>query len=447
MPEFTDSQALTARFEDALAYAARLHARQVRKGSGIPYVAHLLSVAALVIEDGGDEDQAIAALLHDAVEDQGGDVTRQEIRRRFGDRVAAIVDGCTDADVSPKPPWRVRKEQYVAHLADAPPEVQRVSAADKLHNARALLQDYRDLGEALWERFTGSKEGVLWYYAAIVHTLRASYPEGESALVDELARTVAALEELVAAQKGSAAKYRWILFDADGTLFDYERAEDVALETTFCESGLGYTPARAEAYKAINGQIWTEFEEGEVTPDQIKVERFLRLFAILDIEADAEAFAYQYLHNLGQQATLIEGAEQVIQALVEGGEVRLALITNGLRDVQRARLARSPLRDSFAQVVISEEVGAAKPAAKIFDVAFQGMGYPERHEVLIVGDSLSSDMQGGSDYGIDTCWYNPGHRPRPPGTTICYEIHALHEVLDIVGGASKHHNRKVHPAT
>src|SRR6266705_4170467 len=132
---------LTARFEEALIFATRLHASQSRKGSAIPYIAHLLAVTALVLENGGNEDEAIAALLHDAIEDQGGAATREIIRHRFGDTVVTIVDGCTDAEVIPKPPWRPRKEAYIAQLRDASASVRLVSAADKLHNARTVLAD------------------------------------------------------------------------------------------------------------------------------------------------------------------------------------------------------------------------------------------------------------------------------------------------------------------
>jgi (p)ppGpp synthase/HD superfamily hydrolase len=184
---------LTSRFEDALVFAAQLHARQKRKGTDIPYVAHLMSVASLVLENGADEDTAIAALLHDAIEDQGGARTREEIRRRFGDRVAAIVQGCTDAEVVPKPPWRARKEAYVAHIAHADAATRLVSAADKLHNARAILADYRALGEALWKRFNGGKEGTLWYYRALSNAFRQA---GSSPLTEELDRVVAEIERL-----------------------------------------------------------------------------------------------------------------------------------------------------------------------------------------------------------------------------------------------------------
>jgi len=184
---------LSARFEEALTYAARLHAGQLRKGTKIPYVAHLLSVASIALRHGADEDEAIAALLHDAVEDQGGAATREEIRRRFGENVARIVDGCTDTDVTPKPPWKPRKEAYIAHVREAPPSVRLVSAADKLDNARAILADYRLVGEALWKRFTGGKAGTLWYYRSLVRTFRET---GSSPLVDELDRVVSEIERL-----------------------------------------------------------------------------------------------------------------------------------------------------------------------------------------------------------------------------------------------------------
>ncbi len=186
---------LGERFEQALVYAARLHAHQERKGSGVPYIAHLLAVAALVLEDGGDEDEAIAALLHDAAEDQGGLATLEDIRRRFGARVADIVAACSDTFVTPKPPWKARKTAYLEHLRDAPPSVRRVSLADKLHNARALLRDYRREGERTWARFTGGREGTLWYYRTLVEVFQAT---GEDAHTRELARTVAELERLAA---------------------------------------------------------------------------------------------------------------------------------------------------------------------------------------------------------------------------------------------------------
>jgi len=189
----TSNPILTKRFEDALVYAAKLHAQQVRKGSMVPYIAHLLGVASIVLEYGGDEDEAIAALLHDSIEDQGGNMVRKEIWRRFGERVVAIVDGCTDTDLQPKPPWRERKEAYIAHIRDVIPSVRLVSAADKLHNAQTILKDYRSVGDAIWDRFKGGKEGTLWYYRSLVDEFRAVEP---SPLVDELDRVVKEIERL-----------------------------------------------------------------------------------------------------------------------------------------------------------------------------------------------------------------------------------------------------------
>ena len=186
---------LSRRFEDALTYATRLHAGQIRKGTTIPYIAHLLAVTSIVLEQGGNEDEAIAALLHDAIEDQGGASTREEIRRRFGETVVEIVNGCTDAEVVPKPPWRMRKEEYIAHLRDAPASVRLVSAADKLHNARAILVDYRSEGESLWKRFHGEKAGTLWYYRSLVDVLRKT---GPTPLIEELERVVSEIEALAA---------------------------------------------------------------------------------------------------------------------------------------------------------------------------------------------------------------------------------------------------------
>lgn len=188
---------LSDRFTEALVYAVQLHAKQTRKGSGAPYVSHLLRVAGIALEYGADEDEAIAALLHDAVEDQGGAATRDAIRRRFGDRVAEIVDGCTDTDQQPKPPWRQRKEAYLAHLRTASHSVRLVSACDKLDNARSILADYRTGGESLWERFRGGRQGTLWYLQSVVEILKQ---EEAGPLVDELERVVGELVSLVRAE-------------------------------------------------------------------------------------------------------------------------------------------------------------------------------------------------------------------------------------------------------
>ncbi len=192
---------LTRRFDDALLYASYVHGGQTRKDTEIPYVAHLLGVAALVLEDGGDEDEAIAALLHDAGEDQGGAPRIADIQARFGDRVARIVAACSDSqtiDPREKPPWRQRKETYLAHLPSQRPDVLRVSVADKLYNARAIVADYRQLGDALWKRFNAERDDQLWYYRSLVIAFRQGNP---GRLTDELARVVEELERLVKSSK------------------------------------------------------------------------------------------------------------------------------------------------------------------------------------------------------------------------------------------------------
>lgn len=187
------SMILSNRFSEALTYAAELHATQVRKGSGVPYIAHLLGTASIALEYGASEDEAIAALLHDAIEDRGGPTTREAIRNHFGDTVTAIVDGCTDSDATPKPPWRDRKQAYIDRISQASHSVRLVSAADKLYNARSILKDYRELGDRVWERFKGKKDGTLWYYNSLVEALR----QAESTpIVEELARTVLELNKL-----------------------------------------------------------------------------------------------------------------------------------------------------------------------------------------------------------------------------------------------------------
>ena len=185
---------LSPRFENALTYASIVHAGHLRKTSQIPYLSHLLAVAALVLEYGGDEDEAIAALLHDAVEDAGGQPRLADIRQRFGERVAEIVWGCTDADTTPKPPWQARKETYINHLKHASRSTLLVSCCDKLHNSRTIVADLRIHGDEVWKKFAGKRDGSLWYYSALLaeyQRLNVHKP-----LVEELARTVETMQSL-----------------------------------------------------------------------------------------------------------------------------------------------------------------------------------------------------------------------------------------------------------
>lgn len=186
--------AITPRLRLALDYAAELHADQFRKGTDIPYLSHLLAVASFAMEYGGNEDEVIAALLHDAIEDQGGEPTRVEIENRFGPVVAAIVKGCSDTDEMPKPPWQSRKELYLSNLRHHDASTRFVSACDKLHNARSILSDYHRIGDTVFDRFTGGKNGTLWYYRSLVEVYKELGPRH---IAEDLDRVVSELENLV----------------------------------------------------------------------------------------------------------------------------------------------------------------------------------------------------------------------------------------------------------
>lgn len=188
---------LGARFRDALVYASELHRDQTRKGNDVPYVAHLLAVAGLVLENGGTEDQAIAALLHDALEDQPGRTSQEEIATRFGDDVVRIVTGCSDTTPDEmrdgKPPWLFRKQRYVDHLEIVTEDVLLVSCSDKLHNAQSILRDLRTLGAETWARFNAGRDDQLWYLRSLAEVFARRLP---GSLADELTRTVAEIERL-----------------------------------------------------------------------------------------------------------------------------------------------------------------------------------------------------------------------------------------------------------
>ena len=201
MPEkFTDTPLLTARFDAALRYATAHHARQLRKGTPVPYAAHLLAVASLVLEMGGSETEAIGALLHDAVEDGGGPPMLEQIRSEFGDDVARIVLANSDSDSEPKPPWTQRKTEYIAAIAHKQPDELRVSLADKLHNARAILLDSRTVGDELWYRFRrGAGDAIRWYYRSLYDAFddrRDALGPGAIPTLEELGRTLDEIDRL-----------------------------------------------------------------------------------------------------------------------------------------------------------------------------------------------------------------------------------------------------------
>jgi 2-haloacid dehalogenase len=223
-------------------------------------------------------------------------------------------------------------------------------------------------------------------------------------------------------------KYTHLLFDADGTLFDYETAEAQALADNFAHHGLDFQPAHGERYQAINHRFWQRFEQGLTTAEELHTGRFQALFGEFGIKYDADFFANTYLAQLGQQAQLIAGAAELIAEL--HGRYHLTLITNGLANVQYPRLQKSGLAGYFEAIIVSDEIGAAKPDPAIFDVTFERLQRPSKETVLIIGDSLTSDMAGGRSYGIDTCWYNPSGRPAELDLT--YEIRKLSQLRNIL---------------
>lgn len=225
-------------------------------------------------------------------------------------------------------------------------------------------------------------------------------------------------------------KYEVILFDADDTLFDFNHSERNAFHHSFAE--FGYTNAlvdfRAD-YKEVSKVLWNDLEQGRITLQELAVERFRRLFNKTSLDLDPENFSRVYLDFLGQESHLVEGALDLCNNLVD---YRLAIITNGFSAVQTARIENSPLCNAFEQIIMSEETGSQKPDKVIFDVAFSRLHMTDRSKVLIVGDSLTSDMQGGINYGIDTCWFNPHKKENHVGNKPTYEIQQLSELLKIV---------------
>ena len=223
-------------------------------------------------------------------------------------------------------------------------------------------------------------------------------------------------------------KYTWLLFDADDTLFDFPRAEANALKWTLEQSGLPFQPEFIGLYSRFNQQVWREFERGEITALELRVKRFRLFFDETHLNADPQTVSPLYLQNLALGIDLLEGAEEVVHELK--GRFHLALVTNGLKDVQHPRLAGSALRDCFEKVFISEEIGAAKPSREYFEAVFRELGQPPKESVLLIGDSLTSDMCGGVDYGIDTCWYNPAGKTTE--LLVTYQISQLQELVKLL---------------
>jgi 2-haloacid dehalogenase len=221
--------------------------------------------------------------------------------------------------------------------------------------------------------------------------------------------------------------YKWILFDADNTLFDYDAAEFGALTFTFEELGHPLTTDHHTSYRQVNHQNWLAYERGEITQAILRTRRFEQFLAAMAMNEEPGHVSGRYLFHLGNRIDLVDGAAELVEAL--HGRVGLMIITNGLKDVQRSRMNQSEIGQYFHDVIISEEVGVAKPDGRIFDICFERMGHPQKSEVLIVGDSLTSDIQGGLNYGIDTCWFNPAGRPNTLGRDVTFEIGRLEELI------------------
>jgi len=224
--------------------------------------------------------------------------------------------------------------------------------------------------------------------------------------------------------------YPWLWFDADGTLFDYDRAESTALRQTFQAVHTPFDDGYLDVYRRINGQLWQSLERQEITSVALRVRRFELLAEALHLSWSPVQVSSAYMEQLALCADLIDGAYDVLRALQARSQI--AIVTNGLQAVQRSRLAHSRIRDYITELIISEEVGAAKPHPAFFEAAMARTGHRARSDVLLIGDSLSSDMQGGADYGLDTCWYNPGGEARPGDLHITYEIAQLRELLKVI---------------
>ena len=225
--------------------------------------------------------------------------------------------------------------------------------------------------------------------------------------------------------------FELILFDADGTLFDYDKAEAYALESAFAATQIPYQNDYINAYKLINSTLWLDFEKGLISPSEIRVERFDQLFNQFKIKTDTTVFGDVYLDFFAEAGFLIDGAEDIVNKI--SSQTTTAIITNGLSVVQRSRFSKAPIMSQFKDVIISEEVGVAKPNPEIFEITFEKLNHKNKNTTLIIGDSLTSDIQGGVNFGITTCWFNPKKLQNNSGLSPDYEIQTLNELIEIVG--------------
>ncbi|MGM9619650.1 MAG: YjjG family noncanonical pyrimidine nucleotidase [Oscillospiraceae bacterium] len=227
------------------------------------------------------------------------------------------------------------------------------------------------------------------------------------------------------------SRYPYLLFDADNTLFDFSAAERLAFRGTCAQNGLPYSPENYEVYQRINAALWTDFDRGLCSKEFVVIERFRRFLAYLGVEGDAEACTRAHEAGLGQCAELIDGAEELCRTL--SGNHKLYLITNAVAAVQRSRLAKSAIKDYLSGAFISEDAGCGKPQSAYFDYVFSRIPGITKENCLVIGDSLTSDIQGANNYGLPCVWYNPGGHPLPEGLRADHVISDLRELYAIIG--------------
>ena len=220
--------------------------------------------------------------------------------------------------------------------------------------------------------------------------------------------------------------YQWILFDADNTLLDFTRSERDALRLALAQVGIVLEETHHQLYHRINKACWESFEHGQLSKEDLRTRRFQLFFKEIGLEADENHFSESYLGYLGQTEHLIEGAMHTLEVLKEN--YGLGLVTNGLKEVQRPRLARARIDGFFQAVVVSDEIGYAKPDSAFFEFTFGQIGHPPKEAVLMVGDNLNADIRGGAEFGIHTCWYNPRQEENKLGVSPTYEVAELQKL-------------------
>ena len=223
--------------------------------------------------------------------------------------------------------------------------------------------------------------------------------------------------------------YRWILFDADNTLYDFDRSEQYALQQAFFDHEIPFSEQFVKIYHEVNKQCWKAFEEGEMDQNTLRSRRFELLLKAIGMQGNAETMGTNYLSHLANTDFMVEGARLLLDRLF--GKFKMAIVTNGLQDVQRPRVRKSKTEHYFEAIIVSEEIGVSKPGQAFFEYTFEHIGQPAKRETLLVGDSLNSDIRGGNDFGIDTCWFNPGKLRNDSEFVPKFEIQSL-EMLEPV---------------